>query len=195
MIENLSYCIANHVFTISGKGMASEMEKLNGFGVFQTDKPAEWSVEFGCDLPNRDFKVLNSFSFEDLKDLNCYFGCLDDTYVCTMKWTGSQDEIFRMEYSGGNVIKATTIIESSRLRFILWLAFNLFSVPLGIMAIHSSTIVCKGKANLFLGESGTGKSTHTRLWLNNIEGSRLLNDDSQGSGVWLSVERKNSLLS
>ena len=31
---------------------------------------------------------------------------------------------------------------------------------------------------LFLGESGTGKSTHTRLWLENIEGSHLLNDDS-----------------
>ena len=31
---------------------------------------------------------------------------------------------------------------------------------------------------LFLGESGTGKSTHTRLWRENIEGAHLLNDDS-----------------
>ena len=30
----------------------------------------------------------------------------------------------------------------------------------------------------FLGESGTGKSTHTRLWRENIEGAVLLNDDS-----------------
>ena len=31
---------------------------------------------------------------------------------------------------------------------------------------------------LFLGESGTGKSTHTRLWREHIEGAVLLNDDS-----------------
>ena len=31
---------------------------------------------------------------------------------------------------------------------------------------------------MFLGESGTGKSTHTRLWRENIEGAFLLNDDS-----------------
>jgi hypothetical protein len=34
-----------------------------------------------------------------------------------------------------------------------------------------------GKAILFLGSSGTGKSTHTRLWQEHIPGSRLLNDD------------------
>ena len=31
---------------------------------------------------------------------------------------------------------------------------------------------------LFLGESGTGKSTHTRLWREHIPGAELLNDDS-----------------
>ena len=31
---------------------------------------------------------------------------------------------------------------------------------------------------LCLAESGTGKSTHTRLWLENIPGTYLLNDDS-----------------
>ena len=31
---------------------------------------------------------------------------------------------------------------------------------------------------MFLGESGTGKSTHTRLWRQYIPGSSLLNDDS-----------------
>ena len=31
---------------------------------------------------------------------------------------------------------------------------------------------------LFLGESGTGKSTHTQLWLNHIPNTELLNDDS-----------------
>ena len=41
-----------------------------------------------------------------------------------------------------------------------------------------SAVVCNGRAVLFLGESGTGKSTHTRLWRENIAGAVLLNDDS-----------------
>jgi hypothetical protein len=35
-----------------------------------------------------------------------------------------------------------------------------------------------GKGYLFLGKSGTGKSTHSQLWINNIEGCELLNDDN-----------------
>ena len=31
---------------------------------------------------------------------------------------------------------------------------------------------------MFLGKSGTGKSTHSRMWLQNIEGCTLLNDDN-----------------
>ena len=51
------------------------------------------------------------------------------------------------------------------------------SLSFGI-AIHSSVIVHSGRAVLFLGESGTGKSTHTRLWREHISGAQLLNDDS-----------------
>ena len=31
---------------------------------------------------------------------------------------------------------------------------------------------------MFLGKSGTGKSTHARLWLQHIEGTALVNDDN-----------------
>ncbi len=46
------------------------------------------------------------------------------------------------------------------------------------ISIHASAVAVDGKAWLFLGKSGTGKSTHARLWLRNIPGSRLLNDDN-----------------
>jgi len=46
------------------------------------------------------------------------------------------------------------------------------------LGFHSSTIVYENKSVLFLGKSGTGKSTHSQLWLDNIEGSELLNDDA-----------------
>ena len=69
-------------------------------------------------------------------------------------------------------------VDSSLLRFGMWLMFGLCTVPKGAIAIHSSVLVKDGKAVLCLGESGTGKSTHTRLWREHIEGTALLNDDS-----------------
>ena len=43
---------------------------------------------------------------------------------------------------------------------------------------HSSVVSHKGKAYMFLGLSGTGKSTHSSLWLKYIEGTELVNDDN-----------------
>ena len=46
------------------------------------------------------------------------------------------------------------------------------------VSLHASAVVSEGKAYLFMGKSGTGKSTHSRLWLENVEGAWLLNDDN-----------------
>ncbi len=43
---------------------------------------------------------------------------------------------------------------------------------------HSSVVSYRGKAYMFLGHSGTGKSTHSSLWLKYIEGTELVNDDN-----------------
>ncbi len=43
---------------------------------------------------------------------------------------------------------------------------------------HASVIRYRDCGYMFLGKSGTGKSTHSRMWLNNIEGAELLNDDN-----------------
>lgn len=46
----------------------------------------------------------------------------------------------------------------------------------GMMAIHSASILHQGKAWLFSGSSGTGKSTHTNLW-NKHWGTPIFNGD------------------
>ena len=46
------------------------------------------------------------------------------------------------------------------------------------MLIHASCIMYDGKGYPFTAQSGTGKSTHTSLWLKHIEGAELLNDDN-----------------
>ncbi|MCD7841505.1 MAG: PqqD family protein [Lachnospiraceae bacterium] len=46
----------------------------------------------------------------------------------------------------------------------------------GIYALHSASILYQGKAWLFSGPSGTGKSTHTEIW-NRLFGVPILNGD------------------
>lgn len=48
----------------------------------------------------------------------------------------------------------------------------------GILMMHSSVIKHAGYGFLFQGKSGTGKSTHSRLWLQHISDTELLNDDN-----------------
>ena len=43
---------------------------------------------------------------------------------------------------------------------------------------HAAVVSHRGKGYMFLGPSGTGKSTHARLWLKHIEGTALVNDDN-----------------
>ena len=56
--------------------------------------------------------------------------------------------------------------------------FAFASAHLSVLLLHSSTVFRHGKAHLFLGKSGTGKSTHSSLWLKHIPDTDLLNDDN-----------------
>lgn len=46
------------------------------------------------------------------------------------------------------------------------------------LMIHASVVSYQGQGYVFLGKSGTGKSTHSSLWLKYIDGTELLNDDN-----------------
>lgn len=43
--------------------------------------------------------------------------------------------------------------------------------------MHTAVLEYKGNAYAFLGKSGTGKSTHTGLWLKNLDDAKILNGD------------------
>lgn len=48
----------------------------------------------------------------------------------------------------------------------------------GVLMMHASVIRHAGRGYLFQGKSGTGKSTHSQLWLKHIDDTELLNDDN-----------------
>lgn len=74
------------------------------------------------------------------------------------------------------------LVVSGEPRFSLHSAMMLMyafrTAKLDTLLMHASVTMNGGKGYLFLGKSGTGKSTHSRLWIENIEGSELLNDDN-----------------
>lgn len=60
----------------------------------------------------------------------------------------------------------------------LMLQYAFATATLGTLEMHASTVVNNGKAYLFLAKSGTGKSTHSKMWLKAIPGTHLMNDDN-----------------
>ncbi len=60
----------------------------------------------------------------------------------------------------------------------IMIAFAFAGAHHDIVLMHSSVTMYKDHGYLFLGKSGTGKSTHSRLWRKYIPGTDLLNDDN-----------------
>lgn len=71
-----------------------------------------------------------------------------------------------------------SLSEHPNIRVMSITAFSIATAPHRTIKVHASVIEYEGRALLFLGKSGTGKSTHSRLWLDNVEGCTLLNDDA-----------------
>ena len=60
----------------------------------------------------------------------------------------------------------------------MMIAFAFSASYYDTILMHASVTMNKGYGYLFLGKSGTGKSTHSTLWRKFIPGSDLLNDDN-----------------
>ena len=60
----------------------------------------------------------------------------------------------------------------------LMVIFSLATAVEGTVLFHAAAVSHKGRAYMFLGPSGTGKSTHARLWLKYIQSTDLVNDDN-----------------
>ena len=60
----------------------------------------------------------------------------------------------------------------------LMVMYALATADKGTVLFHAAVVSHEGRGYMFLGPSGTGKSTHARLWLQHIEGTELVNDDN-----------------
>ena len=173
------YTIGGITFSVSGNGL----NHIPGFSVFSSihsEKQDALIINLGKKtLPN--WNLTPSYCFQ-LRDIS-YELAFDKNKSFFYKMLQADGNLLLMEmYLQQNKLYVNTNMDehtpSHLLSYALWLAFGVFSVSERTVSIHASTIIYKGKSFLFLGESGTGKSTHTRLWLKHIPDTELLNDDS-----------------
>lgn len=170
--------------TLQVTGDNAQLTELSGFRPFRVEVPSHEPI---ANLVLN--ATLEGYNFDDAEwiftsgeDGVCYEFGRHATGFC-YRSTSKCDEPFLLWYdriSGSLECNAECCegYQPYELRFLLWVAFSLVALPYNAVPIHTSVIMNGGKAYMFLGESGTGKSTHTRLWRQHIEGSELLNDDS-----------------
>ena len=173
---NRKYQIAGHLFEVSGEKLCEAVVRIEGFRPFEVvEGEPVFRFQEGkiTDVPEMA-KVEYTLEYEGVKGT---FGRTAEGFRLNLQpeAEGAFDVWCRegetVAYLGGNWSMLLY-------RFALWVAYGLMTLQRDTLAIHSSCIVYQDKAVLFLGESGTGKSTHTRLWREHIEGAVLLNDDS-----------------
>jgi len=172
-----AYTIAGHIIQISGEGL----ESLPGFGHFLSEKTGKEPLLVICKEPTlQDWDILPIFTSE-YEGVNYDLSVRNDTYLFRMKQSDDHCLLAKIHREGNGfqaAMRWTGFFSNISLHYVCWLLFGIAALSRQTVSIHASTVMHQGKSVLFLGESGTGKSTHTRLWLNHIPDTELLNDDS-----------------
>lgn len=177
-MKRIQLTIADHTIAIEGHTLIDTIEGMSGFSIFRTEEdgkaPVAEFLETGiADAP--EFETI--YYRNEIDGFSHDFGRYAQGYI--YESVSPDKERFRMWKPDG---KQKVYISGAMLprivRFGLWMAYGLSTAALDTIALHTSCIVWGNRAVVFLGESGTGKSTHTRLWRENIPGAHLLNDDS-----------------
>ena len=190
MMSMSDYIVANLRFRVVGPASELFVTHLPGFKPFMVEADAcvecDMVVESGCELSidGVECKELTRFEFSE-SEAECVFLRSEEHYILTIT-NAEQQHIFTSKRDDSGCVRTNAggaNMNPSFVRFGVWFMLNIVAVQHSVAAVHSSVIVCHNEAVMFLGESGTGKSTHTRLWRENIEGATLLNDDSPFVGV------------
>lgn len=160
--------------TLTGGASVALAMRLPGMAVFQRTEADGMVVRLDEEVALPPCRWLYSYDLE-VSGAKCRFGVGEDG--CHYQVMGDS-VVLRHDRREPDVVVCTAVADASLLRYVLWTAYGMAALHRGAVPVHTSAVVCDGKAVLCLGESGTGKSTHTRLWRENIAGAFLLNDDS-----------------
>jgi len=171
------YTIARFPIQIFGEGLDS----LPGFNHFLSGNPVgKPLLIINTEVELRDWNIPPAFASE-YERVYYDFSVRDNVYLFRMKQP--DDNCLLAEISrADDYFRATVcpkgVFSKLSLHYFCWLLFGIAALSRQTVSIHSSVVTVHGKSILFLGESGTGKSTQTGLWLKHLPDTELLNDDS-----------------
>ena len=170
------YKVAGHTFAVSGR--AEIFEQMKNYEPFECEggEPLFSLMEDSGEVP----EYTEVYRQEEEVHIICgYDASGNDVFV----FGNSLFLICSKDYREGRVIMPKcTYRMASYYRLVsndaLKMMYALATAEKDTLCIHAAVVSCEGKGYLFLGPSGTGKSTHAQLWLKHFEGTELVNDDN-----------------
>ncbi len=182
MAERRYYRVAEHLFSIEApEEMLAPLTNYEPFRVWNTPSEVQFSLTIGIPPLDTEEKehVYTDTSDEEMPRIEVYrvkqnwLFCIAisrDAPVCSRMLTTPD---FRQAWLEIDTPQTTFAINNAAM---LLYAFS--TAHLQTLEMHAAVAVRQGKGYLFLGKSGTGKSTHARQWFKAFDDAWLLNDDN-----------------
>ena len=178
-MADLYYNVAGHTFVLRSDGQEDIDGALSQYNVFQTDNKAD--VVFSLRLSSVPL-ATEGFAEElrqDDEGQTIVAGRLPDGFSCFEFWLADRRSAVLVARSG--YTQGEAYVESAfafGVNNAIMVMYALATANKRTALFHSSVVSYRERGYMFLGVSGTGKSTHSRLWLRHIEGTELVNDDN-----------------
>lgn len=183
MIDTYRYKVAGFRFSVQVPMGVDVMALLPSFLPFRCEEEGEelFRLEaFHTSLPEDETAVRWEESVNDIGHSRLMR--TEDGYRIVLRYTEQgTDHLMRTDQ---RFTKAQAVIDwndpfaGAVLCSLLRIIFAQAVVYHRAVSIHASVVQLDGKGFLFMGKSGTGKSTHSALWMDRFEGCELLNDDN-----------------
>lgn len=185
--KRLWFCIAGHFMEIIAPHASDWDRLLPSFRSFKCHSSGGKATVCSIRIIEHPI-VIKQGSAKVLKEVSNVLGhwfCLKETeqnYIFDIQFV-EEGACYRM--ASDKIFSTATVYIDQKdneagivLSSFLMIAFAQSAVLHKTLLIHSSVIEKDRKGYGFLGKSGTGKSTHSSLWLRYIDGVELLNDDN-----------------
>ena len=169
------YEVARHRFCVSGReDFFSLMDNYNPFACADGEPVFALAVESGT-APDYTEELRQE---EEGQVIVCGHTA-DGEPVFEYQWWGDTAGwlVCSADYHEGRLI-TTGLHTKMAIDNALMVLFALATADKDTALFHAAVVSYQSRGYMFLGPSGTGKSTHARLWLKHIEGTELVNDDN-----------------
>ena len=178
------YLIADHLIAIDAS--PEQFEVLSNYAPFLVPATGSQSPLFTIyvktePIPSKDGweHVYTDTSDEDMPRIEMYRNASGWLFCVSMY---KESEIVSAMQCSADWSEVQLFMQTQYARFAIdnaaMLVYAFATVDKQTLLFHSSVIVRNNQGFLFLGHSGTGKSTHSRQWLAAFPDVELLNDDN-----------------